>query len=70
MLCVFVTVDVKVDVLINREDSINTILLWIVFQTDNQRESIYENSINFFSDISMFTEKYRPFLLTEFGGNT
>ena len=54
---VFVTSDIKVTAPITVEDSIKQILRQIGFTTEEQRNKIYDDSINYFSDIRMFTEK-------------
>ena len=52
------------------EDSIKQILRLIVFTTKEQRNSIYDDSINSFSDIRMFTETDISDLSTDFSGRT
>ena len=52
------------------EDYIRQILLWIGFTIEEQRNSIYDDSINSFSDIRIFTEKYISNLSTDFSGRT
>ena len=49
---------------------IKTILQWIGCTAEEYRESIHDNSIDSFSDIIMFTEKYISNLSTDFSGRT
>ena len=70
MAYVFVTGGVKVTALITVEDSIKINLRWIVFTTEDQRDSIYDDSINSFSDIMMLTKRDISNLSTEFYGRT
>ena len=68
MAYIFVMGDDKVNALIKVEYSINQILIWIVFTTEEQRNSIYDDSIDSFSDIRMFTEEDISNFSTEFSG--
>ena len=56
MAYVFLTGHVKVATLITVEDYIKQILRWIGFTTEEQRNIIYDDSIDSFSDIIMFTK--------------
>ena len=64
----FVTGDVKVTAPITVEDYIKQILRWIGFTVEEQRNSIYNDSIDSFSEIIMFTEKDISNLSTDFAG--
>ena len=66
MAYVFVAGDLKVTAMITVEDAIKKILQWILFTTEHQRDRIYDDSIEYFSDIKMFTEKYIYDLSTDF----
>ena len=66
MTYIFITGDVKLTATITVDYSINKILLWIGFTTKEQRNIIYDDSIDYFSDIIMFTEKYISDLSTDF----
>ena len=57
MAYVFVTGGVKVTALITKEYYMNQILRWIEFITEDQRDIIYDNSINSFGDFKMFKRK-------------
>ena len=70
MAYVFVTGDVKVTTTITVEDSIKQILIWIGFTAEEQRNIIYNDSIDYFSDIIMFTEKDIDNLIAEFSRRT
>ena len=70
MAYVFVTGGVKVTALITKEYYMNQILRWIEFITEDQRDIIYDDSINSFGDIKMFKEKYISDLSTDFSGRT
>ena len=50
--------------------SINKILRWVGYNTEEHRNRIYDDSINYFSDIRMFTEKYISYFSTGFSGRT
>ena len=57
--------DVKVSAPINKEDFITNTLWCIVFQIHIQRDIIYDNSINYFSDTRMLMKnKYLIYQLT------
>ena len=58
MVYVFVTGHVKVTAPTTKGGPIKQILRWIGYNTDSQRESIYDDSIDSFSDIRMLTEIY------------
>ena len=58
MVYVFFTGDVKLTSPIAEEDYIKKILRRIGFTKEYKRDSFYDDSINSFSDIRMFTEKY------------
>ena len=70
MVCDFVTGNIKMTAPIKEEYYINKILRWIGFNTKYQRDIIYNDSINSFSDTMMFTEKVIPDISTEFDGRT
>ena len=53
MAYIFVMGDVKVTAPVIVEDSIKTILRCIGFTTEEQRNVIYDDWINYFSDIIM-----------------
>ena len=55
MVYVFVTGDVKVTSPITEEGSTNQILRRIWFTIEDQMDNIYNNSIESFSDIKIFT---------------
>ena len=65
-----VTGDVKATTTIIEEYFIKQILRGIVFTTEYQKEIIYNDPINFFCNIRMFTERYISDLSTDFGGRT
>ena len=69
MAYVFVTGNFKVTAPITVEDSIKKFLWWIGFTTKEQKNIIYDYSINFFSDMRIFTEKYTSDLSTGFSGS-
>ena len=56
MAYVFVTGDVKVAAQVTMDNSIKQIPPWMEFTTEEQRNRIYDNLIESFSDIIMFTE--------------
>ena len=66
MAYVSVMGDVKVIVPIKVEDSIRQTLRWIGINTEEHRNSIYDDSIDSFIDIRMFAEKYISDLSTDF----
>ena len=68
MSYVFLSGDVKVTTLITVECSIKQIFRCIGFTSEEQRNSIYYDSIDSFSDIRMFTEKDISDLSTDFTG--
>ena len=70
MVCVIVTLYIKGGETINDEDSKNQILQLIGFQMDTQRDIIYDDSTNYFSESSMFAEKYISYLSNDFDGIT
>ena len=70
MAYVFVKGDVTVTAPITLEDSIKQILRWIGFTTEEQRKRVYDDSIDSFSNIIMFTEKCISDLSTDFSGMT
>ena len=54
---VFVHVYVKVNAPTIKEDSIKKIPRWVGFTIEDKRGSIYDVSMDSFSDIKIFTEK-------------
>ena len=68
MSYVFLSGDVKVTAPITVDCSIKQILRCIGFTSEEQRNSIYYDSIDSFSDIRMFTEKDISDLSTDFTG--
>ena len=66
MAYVSVMGDVKVIVPIKVEDSIRQTLRWIGINTEEHRNSIYDDSIDSFIDIRMFAEKDISDLSTDF----
>ena len=62
--------DVKLTVPITEESSIKKIPLWIGFNTESKRDIIYDDLIDSFIAIRMFTETFISDLSTEFGGRT
>ena len=65
----FVTGKVKVTASFTVKYSIKKILRWIGFTTEKESNSIYDDSIDSFSDIIMSTEK-KSNLSTDFSGRT
>ena len=70
MAYVFVTGDGKVAAPITVENYIKQILRWISFTIEEQRNRNYDHSIESFSEIRMFKEKYVSDLSTGFSGRT
>ena len=62
--------DIKVTARSTDEDSIKYILRWIGFTTEDQKDRIYNDSIYYFGDTSMFTGKYCYDISTDFGRRT
>ena len=67
---VFVTGDVKMTALITMKNYIKKTLQLVGFTTEEQRNSIYNYSIDSFIDIIMFTETYFSYLSTDFSRRT
>ena len=61
---------VKVTAPITEEYSIKQIPRWVLFTTENNRDRIYNDSVNAFSDTIMITVKDISGLSTDFGGST
>ena len=70
MAFVFVIGDVKVTTPITVGDYIKQILRWIEFTTEEQRNRMFNYSIDSFSDIRMFTGKDISDLSTNFSGRS
>ena len=66
----FVTGDVKVAAPITVDYYIKKILQWIGFDIEEQSNRIYDDSVDCFSDIRMFTEKDISDLSTDFDRST
>ena len=69
-LIFFVTGDVKLTWPTTVEDSIKKILLWILFTTEEHRNSIFDDSIEPFIEIRMFIDTDILDLSTEFSIKT
>ena len=61
---------VKLTAPISEEGYMKKILRWVGFTTEYQRESIYNDSIDYFNDIRMFKEKDISDLSTDFFRST